>query len=163
MYNGMLVELKTKLTNPVRGVRHLSLIASYTLSRFKSAASDQDFVNNALDFNNPLKFYGPSALDRTHLVGAGAVIDFPLATRLAVASHSSSAIPITLTLPESGLPGEISLSDVTGDGTVGDPVPGSQVGSFGRDIKASDLNAFLGEYKHRGRTAYTRRSSSGYR
>lgn len=146
VYNGMLVELKSNLTNPVRGVRRLNLIASYTLSRFRSAASDQDFVNNALDFNNPLRFYGPSALDRTHLVSAGAVVDLPWTTRLALTSHWSTAVPITLFLPQSGLPGEIFLSDVTGDGTVGDPVPGSQVGSFGREIKASNLNNFISNY-----------------
>ena len=120
VYNALLVELKSNLTNPVRGVRHLNLIASYALSRFRSAASDQDFITNALDFNNPLKYYGPSALDRTHLVSAGAVVDLPWTTRLALTSHWSTAIPITLFLPQSGLPGEIFLSDVTGDGTVGD-------------------------------------------
>jgi hypothetical protein len=146
VYNALLVELKSNLTNPVRGVRRLNLIASYALSRFRSAASDQDFITNALDFNNPLRFYGPSALDRTHLVSAGAVVDLPWTTRLALTSHWSTAIPITLFLPQSGLPGEIFLSDVTGDGTVGDPVPGSQVGSFGREIKASNLNNFIGNY-----------------
>ena len=35
---------------------------------------------------------------------------------------------------------------MTGDGTVGDPVPGSQVGSFGRDIKAGNLNQFISNY-----------------
>jgi hypothetical protein len=146
VYNGLLVELKSNLKNPLPGIRRANLIASYTLSRFKSAAADQDFVNNALDFNNPLKFYGPSALDRTHLVSVGTVMDFPLATRLALTAHYASAIPLTLTLPQAGTPGEIFRTDVTGDGTVGDPVPGSQVGSFGREIKAGDLNSFISNY-----------------
>lgn len=146
VYNGMLVELKSNLKNPLPGVHRLNLIASYTLSRFKSAAADQDFVNNALDFNNALKYYGPSALDRTHLVSVGGVMDFPWATRLALTAHYSTPAPLTLFLPQAGTPGEIFRTDVTGDGTVGDPVPGSQVGSFGRDITTSNLNTFIGNY-----------------
>src|SRR6266404_546945 len=146
VYNGLLVSLKSNLGNPFRGVKHLNLIASYTLSRFKSEAQDQDFVNNAVDFNNPLSFYGPSGLDRTHQVSLGAVMDLPAATRFALTTHWYSAAPLTLKLPQSGNPGEIFFSDVTGDGTVGDVVPGSNVGAFGRGIKASDLNNFISAY-----------------
>jgi len=145
-YDGLLVSLKANLGNPVRGVKHLTLIASYTLSRFDAQAQDQDFVNNAADFNNPLMYFGPSGLDRTDQVSVGAVMDLPGATRFALTTHWDTAAPLTLTLPQSGNPGEIFLSDVTGDGTVGDPVPGSNVGSFGRSIKASDLNAFIANY-----------------
>jgi hypothetical protein len=146
VYNGLLVELKSNLDHPLPGVRHMNLISSYTLSRFKSAAGDQDFVNNAVDFNNPLQFFGPSALDRTHLISVGSVLDFPWATRLGLTAHYSSPAPLTLTLPQAGTPGEIFRTDVTGDGTIGDVVPGSQIGSFGRSITASDLNKFISTY-----------------
>lgn len=146
LYNGLLVSLKSELKNPLPGVKRLNLITSYALSRFNSEALDQDFVNNAIDFNNPLKFYGPNGIDRTHQVGVGAVMDLPAATRLALTTHWDSAGPLNLTLPQAGTPGEIFRSDVTGDGTVGDIVPGSNVGSFGRGIKASNLNAFISNY-----------------
>jgi hypothetical protein len=136
-YDGLLVSLKANLGNPVQYMKHLNLIVSYTLSRFDSQAQDQDFVNNAVDFNNPLSFFGPSGLDRTHQVSGGAVMDLPGATRFALTSHWDTAAPLTLTLPQSGNAGEIFLTDVTGDGTVGDVVPGSNVGAFGRSIKAS--------------------------
>jgi Carboxypeptidase regulatory-like domain len=145
-YDGLLVSLKANLGNPVRYMKHLNLIVSYTLSRFDSQAQDQDFVNNAVDFNNPLSFFGPSGLDRTHQVSVGAVMDLPGATRFALTSHWDTAAPLTLTLPQSGNPGEIFLTDVTGDGTVGDVVPGSNVGAFGRSIKASQLNNFINSY-----------------
>jgi hypothetical protein len=146
VYNGLLVSLKSNLGNPFRGVKHLNLIASYALSRFNSQAQDQDFVNNAIDFNNPLKFTGPNGLDRTHQVSVGAVMDLPFATRFALTSHWDTAAPLTLTIPQSGNPGEIFLSDVTGDGTVGDVVPGSNTGAFGRSITASSLNKFITSY-----------------
>ena len=78
VYNGLLVELKSNLNHPMPGVKRMNLIASYTLSRFDSMVQDQDFVNNAIDFNNPLHFFGPSALDRTHQVSVGGVMDLPV-------------------------------------------------------------------------------------
>ena len=146
VYNGLLLELKSNLSNPLPAMKHLSLIASYTLSRFDSAAGDQDFVNVALDSNNPLRYYGPSALDRTNLVSVGAVMDLPAATRLGVTAHYGSAFPLTLTLPQSGTPGEIFRTDVTGDGTVGDPVPGTNIGAFGRSVKAGGINQIIDNY-----------------
>ena len=145
-YDGLLVSLKSNLDHPLPGVKRMNLIASYTLSRYKSLAQDQDFVNNAIDFNNPLKFFGPEGLDRTHQVSLGAVMDLPLATRIAMTTHWDTASPLTLFLPQAGTPGEIFRTDVTGDGTVGDVVPGSNVGAFGRSIKASDLNKFIASY-----------------
>ncbi len=145
-YDGLLVSLKSNLSHPLPGVKRMNLIASYTLSRFRSQAQDQDFVNNAVDFNNPLSFTGPTGLDRTHQVSVGAVMDLPGATRFALTTHWDSAAPLTLTLPQSGGPGEIFLSDVTGDGTVGDIVPGSNVGSYGRNITSSNLNTFISNY-----------------
>ncbi len=99
VYNGVLVELKSNLSNPLPGMKRLNLIASCTLSRFNSAAADQDFVNNAVDFNDPLRYFGPSAHDRTNLVSVGAVIDLPWATRVGLTAHYGSAVPITMTLP----------------------------------------------------------------
>jgi hypothetical protein len=151
VYNGLLVELKSNLNNPLPGVRRMNLIASYTLSRYVAngdagGAGDGDFVNNAFDFNNPLKAFGPNGLDRTHLVSVGAVLDLPWGTRLGLTSHYSSAAPLTLTLPQAGAPGEIFRTDVTGDGTVGDILPGTNVGSFGRSVKAGGLNNIISAY-----------------
>jgi len=146
VYNGLLVELKSNLNHPMPGVKRMNLIASYTLSRFNSMVLDQDFVNNAVDFNNPLHFFGPSALDRTHQVSVGGVIDFPLATRVAFATHWDTAPPITLFLPSTGAPGDIFVTDVTGDGTVGDVVPGSNIGAFDRTVKHGNINGFINHY-----------------
>jgi hypothetical protein len=145
-YDGLLISLKSNLNRPLPGVRRMNLITSYTLSRYRSMAQDQDFVNNAIDFNSPTKFFGPTGLDRTHQVSVGAVMDLPAATRLALTTHWDTAVPLTLYLPQAGTPGEIFRTDVTGDGTIGDVVPGATVGAFGRDIKASGLNNFINSY-----------------
>ncbi len=146
VYNAFQVSLRSNLDHPLPGLHHLSLLSSYSLSRFKSQAADQDFINNATDFDNPGKFFGPSGLDRTHIVGVGATIDFPYATRVSMSSHWATAGALTLSLPNSGQPGEIFRSDVTGDGKVGDVVPGTNVGSFGRSIKPGQINNLIDSY-----------------
>src|SRR5258705_527959 len=59
-------------------------------------------------------------------------------------SHWYSALPQTLTYAAPGNGEDIFQFDTLGDGqTTLAPVPGSNIGSFGRDIKAGDLNKFL--------------------
>jgi hypothetical protein len=146
VYNALQISLKSNLAHPLPGIRRLALLTSYALSRFNSEAADQDFVNNATDFDNPSKFFGPSGQDRTHILGVGATMDLPWATRVAMSSHWASAGALTLTLTNSGAPGEIFRSDVTGDGTVGDVVPGTNVGAFGRSIKSDQINNLINSY-----------------
>jgi Carboxypeptidase regulatory-like domain len=146
VYQGLLVSLKSNLDNPMPGIRRLNLITSYTLSRFRGEVLDSDFVTNATDFNNPLNFVGPTSLDRTHQVGVGAVIEFPWATRVGLTTHWATAAAVTMTLPQAGTPGEIFRTDITGDGTIGDVAPGTNIGSFGRSIKVGDLNNYISMY-----------------
>ncbi len=150
VYNAMQVSLKSSLEHPVRGMKRLSLLATYSLSRFNSQTGDQDFINNARDFDKPNKFFGPNGLDRTHILGVGATLDLPLATRFSTTNHWATAAPRTLTLPNSGLPGEIFRSDVTGDGRIEDVVPGTNIGAFDRSIKADQINSLINAYNSSG-------------
>src|SRR3984957_3691826 len=145
-YDGLLISLKSELNHPAPGIRRMNIIASYTLSRYNAQAQDGDFVNNAVDFNNPNAFFGPNGLDRTHQVSVGAVVDLPWATRLGLTTHWSTAAPVNLTLPQAGTPGEIFRTDITGDGTVGDIAPGTNIGAFGRSITASNINKYIASY-----------------
>ncbi len=146
VYNALQVSLRTNVKHPFSGLRSLDLQVSYALSRFNSMAQDQDFINNAFDFANTSRFFGPNGLDRTHQFSFGGVMDFPTGFRASFISHIYTALPLTLTLPASGNPGEIFLTDVTGDGTTGDIVPGTNIGSFGRDVNVSNLNGVISNY-----------------
>lgn len=148
MYQALQVSVKSQLSNPLPGMKRIFVQASYALSRFKSQVNDQSFINNAVDFDNPAKFYGPSALDRTHILGAGAVMDLPLTTRWGVTTHWATGGPLTLTVPESGAPGEIFRTDFTGDGTTGDVLPGTNIGSFGRGISPGSVNNTITNYNN---------------
>src|SRR5262249_14294752 len=68
------------------------------------------------------------------------------ATRVSTSTHWATAGALTLALADSGLPGEIFRSDVTGDGTVDDLIPGTNIGAFGRDVKPGAINNLINQY-----------------
>ena len=143
-YNGLQTKLASDLKSPFRFVHRLNATVSYSLSRFNGSATDIDFINNAIDYNNPAKFMGPNGLDRTHQLSAGVIMEMPAGVRANFIAHWYSALPQTITYAAPGNAEDIFQFDTLGDGqTTLAPVPGSNVGSFGRDIKAGNLNQFL--------------------
>src|SRR5580700_10501734 len=127
VYNGLQASLRQQVRNPVRGVKSMNLQISYALSRYVSTARDSDFINFAQDNDNPLKYIGPNALDRTHQFSFGGTADLPGRFRFSLIGHFDSPLPSNLNLPTSGTPGGIFISDLTGDGT-GDGSIGSNGG-----------------------------------
>jgi len=160
VYNALDVKLTGNLNRPLKGIRHANFQASYTYSRFTNSggssptspgASDQDFVISAVDFRNPNGFSGPSTLDRPNQLNFGGYFDLPLNFRLGFVSHFWSALPTSIEVPSSAggssnTTGEIFLSDFTGDGTVGDLMPGTTVGNFGRGISINGLNNLINNF-----------------
>ncbi len=147
VYNAMQVSLRSNKQNPFQGVKNLSLQVSYSLSRFESMAQDMDFTSYAYDYANINHFFGPNALDRTHQLSFGGSFDFPHAFRLAYNARFATALPVDMLLPSGTDPGAIYTSDWTGDGSNQDHVlPGTNVGSFGRDVKVSNLNNVISKY-----------------
>lgn len=156
-YRAVDVSIRSGFDHPFRGVRTLNFQASYSWSKFQSnvptgdspVSDGQSFLQNAADWNNPNLFFGPSGQDRTHQISFGPVFDLPHAFRASIIGHLDSPLPLTAFLPElngGGVPGEIFRSDVTGDGTIGDVVPGSNIGSFGGRTAISDLNTLINTY-----------------
>ena len=150
VYNGLQATLKQDVNKPFRGVNHLNFQASYSFSRYVATARDSDFINFPYDNSNPLKYLGPNGLDRTHQISFGGVMDLPAGLRMSLIGHFDSPLPLDLRLPTSGSPGGIFQTDLTGDGTgdgtfgsnggLGDLLPGTKEGSFGRDFGTNGLN-----------------------
>jgi Carboxypeptidase regulatory-like domain len=158
-YNGLQVSLKQNLKNPFKHIRALDLQVAYSYSKYVAPATDNDYITIATDFNNPLHYIGPNGLDRRHQVSFGGTLDLPYSFRLGVIGHFYSPLPQTLTLSPSGNPGGIFVTDLTGDGTGdgsfasngggGDVLPGTNIGSFGRSIKADNINSVIQEYNQK--------------
>jgi len=158
-YDALQLKFVQNSSHPFRGVRALNFQAAYSLSSFKNAggfsstspgtpgSGDQDFVISALDNANPLKYFGWGPLDRKNQLSFGGVADFPGGFRVGVVSHFYSPLPLGLYVPNTGSgPGEIFRTDFTGDGTVQDPLPGTQVGSLGRNVSYGGLAGAISNY-----------------
>jgi hypothetical protein len=156
VYNALQLKLVQNVTNPVRGVKAFNFQAAYSLSRFSNTGgaqltgtagdSDQDFVLSAADQNKPGRYYGPALLDRKHQISFGGYADVPGGFRLGLIAHFYSPLSSAIVAPNFGDIGEIYRTDFTGDGTTGDPVPGTHLGQFDRGTNASQLNTLIGNY-----------------
>ncbi len=146
VYNGLLISLRQQMTKLVPFVPGASFQISYALSRFNSMAGDQDFINNTYDFANPTRYSGPASFDRTHQFSFGTVFTFPKGLELSFIGHFNSPLPSTLTLEDQSRAGEVFRTDVTGDGTTGDILPGQNIGTFMRGVSPSNLNQVINSY-----------------
>jgi hypothetical protein len=155
VYNGLQMSLRQDAADPLPGVKHINMQVSYSFSRYVATARDNDFSTFATDFANPTHYIGPNALDRTHQISFGGYMDLPAGFQIGFASHFDSPLPSNVTLPVSGAPGGIFQTDVTGDGTgdggvsnrgLGDLLPGTNVGGFGRSFGVSGLNKLINNF-----------------
>jgi hypothetical protein len=163
VYNAFDVKFIANVRDPMPGLKSVNFQASYTLSRFTNSggtftasapgagSGDQDFVIGALDNNHPLALSGPSTLDRTNQLNFGGYFSLPASFRLGFVSHFWSALPTSIQVPTqagftTAASGEIFLSDFTGDGTVGDLLPGTKVGSFGRGVSVNGLRTLINNF-----------------
>ncbi len=153
LYNALQTSLRANVHNPFTGVKGLNWILSYALSRSEGTAQDLDFVNGAVDNNNPTASLGPNGLDRTHQFSFGGTFDVVGGFRFGAVGHVYSPLPQNIVLPGGGT-GGIFETDVTGDGSgdgsgvypTGDLLPGTKLGAYGRSVKAGDLASFLSNY-----------------
>jgi len=147
VYHGFDLSLKQQMTNfLVRGVKHADFQISYSRSSYVSQTQDSDFVNQASDFIHPDRFTGPNALDRKHQFSLAGSFDLPALLRLSLIGHFYSPLPATLTFQQNAGAAEVLVTDWTGDGTTGDIIPGSSVGSYMRSISPSGLSNFIQKY-----------------
>lgn len=122
---------------------------TYALSRFKSTVADGDFIYTAVNNDNPTGFYGPVALDRTHNLGISVVTQLPWGFNFSTTSYyrsNEASYNGILLQATSGSAAEIFFTDLNGDGTIGDPLPGTTRGAFGRSVTPGNLNTILQKY-----------------
>lgn len=143
--------------NPFRRVRRLDVAIAYTLSRYRTniaepdgSGGDYSILTVAEDYNRPhLGHFGDSGLDRTHQLTFTPVADLPHGLRLSLIAHVASPLPLSAYIPQQdggGVPGEIFRSDITGDGTVGDLLPGF-IGSTGK-YSTSNVTKAIAAYNN---------------
>ena len=153
-YDALQIVFKEQKAHPAPGILSSNFQASYSLSRVVSPfggsnAADQYFNSGAatIDYDNPNEFMGRSNLDHTNELSFGGGVQVKYGVNINIIGHFYSAAPTTLTLDNtSGSAGEIFRTDVTGDGTTGDVVPGTLPGYYMHEVKGAGLNKLINTY-----------------
>jgi hypothetical protein len=150
VYNGLQIKLVQNVTKPFRGVKSANFQFSYSLSRFVSQVQDQDFVTVVTNNDNPVQFTGPNSLDRKHQISFGGTLVLPWYTQFSIIGHFYSPLPQNILLPELTSGGEIFATDWLGAGlgsnAAAEPVPGTQIGDFMRNVNAGSLQNVINTY-----------------
>ena len=142
--------------NPLRRVQKIDLALSYTLSRYRTniaepngSGGDYSILTVARDYNRPhLGHLGSSGLDRTHQIVFTPTIETPHGLRISTILLMASPLPLSAYIPQldgGGVAGEIFRSDVSGDGTVGDLVNGTFLGTTGK-YTSGKINQAIKQY-----------------
>jgi len=142
--------------NPFRHVRRLDVSIQYTLSKYRSniaepdgSGGDYSILNVAEDYNRPhVGHFGPAGLDRRHQLTFTTTAELPHGLQVATIAHVASPLPLSAYIPQQdggGVAGEIFRSDFTGDGTVGDLLPGTFIGNTGK-YSTSNLTKAIAYY-----------------
>ncbi|HMB28705.1 MAG TPA: TonB-dependent receptor [Blastocatellia bacterium] len=128
-YKGLLLKLERRFTS------RYQFTASYAYSRTRG-------FNYDLDLTNPFAFSGFGSSDRPHIFSFSGVADLPLGFRAGMIVSLESGAPMTVRIP-----GVTALnSDLNGDGTSNDLLPGTGFNTVNRDISASDLRRLVDQY-----------------
>jgi hypothetical protein len=150
-YDALLVRLNGR-TGEFHGfVKQATWMVSYALSRFTStqdARGDEAFAPIALDNLCVTCFNGQGGVDRTNQFTINTNWDFAWGFHITTLTHWQSALPNTLLLPTSSA--ALFQTDYEGSGALGaggtgtgqEPLPGTNIGSYGRGINSvAQLNA----------------------
>jgi hypothetical protein len=126
-YKALLVKLEKRFSN------RYQFTGSYALSRLRGFDYDRDL-------NDPFAFRGFGNGDRLHRFTLSGVADLPLGLRAGLIVSFESGAPFSATIPGT------TESDLNGDGTNNDFLPGTGFNSINRDISVSDLRRLVDQY-----------------
>jgi len=152
-YDALQVVLQQQKAHPAPGIVSSNLQISYNLSRIVSdngSANPADqFFAGGTPFNNddPNRYIGRTPLDHTNELSFGGSLGIKYGLQVAMIGHFFSAPAQSLTLDATqGTTAQIFQTDVDGDGTVADLVPGSGPGYYEHQVKGKSLNTLINNY-----------------
>ena len=157
-YGALHATFRTSGDRLASGIRHWDLAVSYTYSKYQNNVASADgsggdfsILSRAEDYIRPhVGHFGPSGLDRRNMFVIAKSVDLPRGGRLSIITQLVSPLEISARLPQldgGGVAGEIFRTDATGDGTVGDLLPGTGVGGLG-GYSGSDLGQAIAFYNN---------------
>jgi hypothetical protein len=161
-YDALQMVLQQQKSHPVPGIMSSNLQISYSLSRIVTnnggtAPTDQFFAGaQSFDNDDPNRYIGRSPLDHSNELSFGGSLAVKYGLNVAMIGHFFSAPAVSLTLDQTaGTTGQIFQTDVDGDGTVGDLVPGTIPGAYEHQIKGAGLNNLINNYNATSAGSFT--------
>jgi len=150
-YNALQAVLQEQKAHPLPGIVSSNFQISYSYSKIVTATgggtADQFFAGSG-PWNNdsPTQYMGRSGLDHTNELSFGGSIEIKHGIQVGAIGHFFSAPPASLTLSPQTSQAQIFQTDVNGDGTIGDLVPGTNPGYYEHQIKGAGLNTLINSY-----------------
>jgi Carboxypeptidase regulatory-like domain len=161
-YDALQMVLQQQKSHPAPGIVSSNIQVSYSLSRIVTnnggtAPTDQFFAGaQSFDNDDPNRYIGRSPLDHSNELSFGGSLAVKYGLNVAMVGHFFSAPAVSLTLDQTaGTTGAIFQSDVDGDGTVGDLVPGTGPGYYEHQIKNGGLNKLINNYNATSAGSFT--------
>jgi len=149
-YDGLQLNLREEKSHPMPGISESNVEVSYAYSRFiatSTGGSDQFFVGSSYDYNHPSRDIGYGGLDHRHNIALGGAATISHGPQIAMIAHFWSAGATNLTLDDqAGSAGQIFITDVDGDGQIGDLIQGTKAGAYGRSVHGKDLKNLISDY-----------------
>lgn len=148
-YDALQVNWRQQARHPLKGIENSNFEVSYSLSRMVTTSAgggDQFFTNYPYDYDNATLYMGPGSLDQTHNLSFGGSFTLKHGPQIGLIGHFRSAAPSNLLMDNLNGTAEIFRSDFTGDGTTGDPLPGTGPGDYMRAVHPNNLNKVINAY-----------------
>ncbi|HEY2857033.1 MAG TPA: carboxypeptidase regulatory-like domain-containing protein [Terracidiphilus sp.] len=155
-YDALQVVVQQQKQHPMRGVVSSNAQVSYNLSRVvsdSSGGSNQFFAGSGAYNNDCANCYiGRNGQDHTNMLSLSGSFAVKYGPQIALVGHFFSAAPSTLTLGDvtgaasSDDPDGIFETDLDGDGTAGDLLPGTNPGDYMHSIKGGGLSKLINHY-----------------
>jgi hypothetical protein len=126
-YKALLVKLEKRFTN------RYQFTAAYAYSRLRGFDYDSDL-------SNPFALRGFGGADRPHIFTFSGVADLPLGFRAGLIVSFESGAPLTVTIPGT------NESDLNGDGTNNDLLPGTSFNTVNRNLSVSEVRQLVDQF-----------------
>jgi hypothetical protein len=158
-YDALQIVFREQKAHPLPGIVSGNFQVSYSLSRIVRTAGDgagtlsgdQFFTATSYDQDHPTEFMGPSTLDRTNELSFGGSFRAKYGPQIGLIGHYYTAPPMDLTFDTGGgTTAQIFQTDVTGDGLIGDLIPGTNPGAYMRQYNGKNINKLISHYNATG-------------
>jgi hypothetical protein len=152
-YDALQVVLQEQKSRPMRGILNSNGQISYNLSRAvtNSVGGSNQFFGGYGAWNQDCVNcnIGRSDSDQSNMLSMAGSATFKGGVQLSLVGHFFSAPPATLSLTNASQntgAAQIFKTDVDGDGTIGDLLPGTRPGAYMHEVKGNGLTKLIDNY-----------------